>query len=547
MRRITGDRDRAWLEDLFDRHSRHLRAFAVRRVGADAADDVVSEVFATAWRRRDDVPDPALAWLFQTARHAVMHQVRSTTRRTALHATVRDQARSDAAPSAENQARVLVEAVLDELPAIEAEILRLTVWEELTPSEMAVVLDITPGAARTRLMRARQRAQEVYLAQLGDAVPDPAPTPPSSARRSTEEEPMTMLFEEILRDADPAADVAPYGADARRRLLDAAISEADDAAAADGGDATTRTATSPRRGSRHRRVRVLLAACAALVVASLGYQSVTASVGAAEAAEVLGQAAIHASDPPAKPGQYWEITRIGTNLADGGDGESDRRYLVRTTHIAYVSVDGRRPTWLVAKPAVTVRQVFGPPQERGGHGRGEAWTSNLSPEQKPGWWGEPSPSWFASLPREAGKLRARLYADTEGHGNNPDDEAFIYIADVLRSGVVPADLRAALYNVLKTIPGTTVTDRQVRLEDGRSGVAIGRNDIFGSHDELVIDPKTGDVIGERSFMRLVPFVGEELALSTGAQRRLVDAIPADIQRTAERQTCKVVNGEVECD
>lgn len=198
---------------------------------------------------------------------------------------------------------------------------------------------------------------------------------------------MTMLFEEILRDADPAADVAPYGADARRRLLDAAISEVDDAAAADGGDATTPTATSPRGGSRHRRVRLLLAACAALVVASLGYQSVTASVGAAEAAEVLGQAAIHASDPPAKPGQYWEITRIGTNLADGGDGESDRRYLVRTTHIAYVSVDGRRPTWLVAKPAVTVRQVFGPPQERGGHGRGEAWTSNLSPEQKPGWWG----------------------------------------------------------------------------------------------------------------------------------------------------------------
>lgn len=149
MRRITGDRDRAWLEDLFDRHSRHLRAFAVRRVGEDAADDVVSEVFATAWRRRDDVPDPALAWLFQTARHAVMHQVRSTTRRTALHATVRDQARSDAAPSAENQARVLVEAVLDELPAIEAEILRLTVWEELTPSEMAVVLDITPGRSDT--------------------------------------------------------------------------------------------------------------------------------------------------------------------------------------------------------------------------------------------------------------------------------------------------------------------------------------------------------------------------------------------------------------
>ncbi|MFT4227686.1 RNA polymerase sigma factor [Micropruina sp.] len=177
MRRITGDRDRAWLEQLFDLHSRRLRAFATRRVGEDAADDVVSVVFTTAWRRRDAVPEPALAWLFQTARHAVMHHLRNTTRRTALHASVRNQTLPDAAPSAEDEARVLVEAVLGELPATEAEILRLTVWDELTPSEIAVVLEITPGAARTRLMRARRRAQELYLTQLRDTVPDPVPTP----------------------------------------------------------------------------------------------------------------------------------------------------------------------------------------------------------------------------------------------------------------------------------------------------------------------------------------------------------------------------------
>ncbi len=345
---------------------------------------------------------------------------------------------------------------------------------------------------------------------------------------------MTMLFEERLRAADPAAEVGPYDADARRRLLDAAMTEAMDVA----------PLPLPRR---RRRVRMLLAACAALVASGLGYQSITASVGAAQAADVLGQAAIHASDPPAKPGQFWEITRIGTNLYDGGDGQVERTYLVRTTDIDYVAVDGRRPSWFVRRPASTIRQVSGPTQDRGGRGRGFSWTTNLSPEQKPAWWSEPSPSWFASLPRDADKLRTRLYADTEGHGNNPDDEAFIYVADVLRSGVVPADLRATLYNVLKTIPGTTVTDRQVKLADGRSGVAIGRNDIFGSHNELVINPETGDVIGERSFMRLVPFVGEQFELSTGVQRRLVNAIPADIQRTADRQTCKVVNGEVECD
>lgn len=178
MRRSTPERDRAWLEELFDRHSHRLRAFAVRRVGPDAADDVVSEVFVTAWRRRRDVPDEPLAWLFQTARNRVMHHQRSSGRRASLRVAVQLSMQPAPAPSAEDQTRILVEAILDELPATEAEILRLTVWEQLTPSEVAVVLAITPGAARTRLMRARPRAQELYEASLlatdADTITDPA-------------------------------------------------------------------------------------------------------------------------------------------------------------------------------------------------------------------------------------------------------------------------------------------------------------------------------------------------------------------------------------
>ena len=338
---------------------------------------------------------------------------------------------------------------------------------------------------------------------------------------------MTLLFEERMRTSDSATGLASYEPERRRELIDAAIA-----------------ATTSRR-RRHSRARVLLAACAALVAVGLGYQSVTASIGTAQAADVLSRAAIRASDPPAKPGQYWEITRIGTSLYGDTD---DRLFLVRNEHIDYVAVDGRRPSWFVRGGAGTIRQLAGTAASGPVRWAGRnAWTSNLSPEQKPAWWGEPSPSWFASLPRDTAALRVRLYADTKGHGSNPDDEAFVYVADVLRSGVVPADLRAALYRVLQTIPGTTVTEQHVTMEDGRSGVAIGRNDIFGSHNELVIDPESGQVIGERNFMRLIPLIGERIALSTGVQRRLVDSVPPDVQRTASRQTCKVVNGEVECD
>ncbi|MDO5683245.1 MAG: hypothetical protein Q4G46_10510 [Propionibacteriaceae bacterium] len=44
-------RDRDWLTALFDRHHRQVLAYAIRRVGHDAGEDVLAEVFAVAWDR----------------------------------------------------------------------------------------------------------------------------------------------------------------------------------------------------------------------------------------------------------------------------------------------------------------------------------------------------------------------------------------------------------------------------------------------------------------------------------------------------------------
>ena len=48
------------------------------------------------------------------------------------------------------------------------------------------------------------------------------------------------------------------------------------------------------------------------------------------------------------------------------------------------------------------------------------------------------------------------------HGSSVDGEVIVYVADVLRSGLVPADLRAALFQVLKAVPGADVTETRVR-------------------------------------------------------------------------------------
>jgi RNA polymerase sigma-70 factor (ECF subfamily) len=160
---------------LFDRHHRQVLAYAVRRIGADEAEDVMAEVFTIAWRRRADIPDPALPWLYRAAKNVVLHHQRSLARRVRLHDAVAEIAEFRV-PAAEDVTLALVNSVLDQLDDLDAEILRLAVWEDLTPREMAVVLEVPPGTARARLMRARRRAQKIYAAL--DAAPvRPSPVP----------------------------------------------------------------------------------------------------------------------------------------------------------------------------------------------------------------------------------------------------------------------------------------------------------------------------------------------------------------------------------
>ncbi|PZS29867.1 MAG: hypothetical protein DLM58_14580 [Pseudonocardiales bacterium] len=114
-------------------------------------------------------------------------------------------------------------------------------------------------------------------------------------------------------------------------------------------------------------------------------------------------------------------------------------------------------------------------------------------------WGIPTPAWLAALPRDPTALLARLYIDPNKAGAdvNKYDAAFLHIAQVLSSGMVPADLRAALYQVASRIPGVTLIDSTANL-DGRQGVAVGRVDSTGNvRQEIIFDSAGGQYIGER--------------------------------------------------
>ncbi|MEU4424109.1 CU044_5270 family protein [Actinoplanes sp. NPDC024001] len=110
-------------------------------------------------------------------------------------------------------------------------------------------------------------------------------------------------------------------------------------------------------------------------------------------------------------------------------------------------------------------------------------------------WQSPSATFLAGLPRDPRKLYDRLRDDTEGHGRDPDQEVLVYVADALRSGLLPAGLRAALYRALTHLPTLQITE-QVATLDGHTGTALGVS-AAGIQEEIVIDPVTGAFIGER--------------------------------------------------
>lgn len=75
-----------------------------------------------------------------------------------------------------------------------------------------------------------------------------------------------------------------------------------------------------------------------------------------------------------------------------------------------------------------------------------------------------------------------------------DAELLVYAADALRTGRVPADVRAAIYRAFAKIPSLQITEREANL-DGAIGTAFAVDD-GNVREEIIIDATTGEFIGE---------------------------------------------------
>lgn len=138
-------------------HHRQVHAYALRRTDRSSAQDVVSETFLVAWRRREAVPehDP-LPWLIGVARNVMANHARSQRRRDALSDRINGEA-TGAPLVTDPQADQNLAWALGALRPADREVLLLIAWEGLTPAQAAVSLGCSGAAFRVRLMRARRR------------------------------------------------------------------------------------------------------------------------------------------------------------------------------------------------------------------------------------------------------------------------------------------------------------------------------------------------------------------------------------------------------
>jgi hypothetical protein len=259
---------------------------------------------------------------------------------------------------------------------------------------------------------------------------------------------------------------------------------------------------------------VVVLVAGALVIQTVSFGGKPPAASAAAAALNSAADKIGASDPPLRPGQYRYISSHAWSMTTfaGSSGEKSFSYLEEHLAEEWVPADQTQEWLLRSHPTGNRKWIDGSEEEARAAGLPVDETTRPADElrarcgdyypdqgkqpcERAGGWQGPTPEFLASLPTDPRELYERLRVDTADRGPDPDLEMLVYAADALRSGRVPANVRANLYRALSYVPALEITDRAANL-DGQVGMALGVSRA-GHQQEMIIDPNTGQFIGER--------------------------------------------------
>ncbi|WP_319053407.1 RNA polymerase sigma factor [Streptomyces europaeiscabiei] len=152
---------------LYDRYADTVHRYAARRLGPEAAEDLMAETFVTAFQRRhtyDLERADARPWLFGIATNLVGRHRRAEARRFRALARLPAPVEHEEAVADRAVARAGATGVRRELAAglsaRHRDVVLLVAWAGLDYEEAARALDVPVGTIRSRLNRARGRLRE---------------------------------------------------------------------------------------------------------------------------------------------------------------------------------------------------------------------------------------------------------------------------------------------------------------------------------------------------------------------------------------------------
>jgi RNA polymerase sigma-70 factor (ECF subfamily) len=142
---------------LYRRHAAELTRYATALVGPADAPDVVTDGVLAAFRSPTwpTVSNPR-AYLYRAVFSAAMSAKRSDVRRLRREAAV---ATGDVVAAHESSADA--QRALQQLSPQQRAVVYLTYWDDLTPTQIAELLDVSEGTVRKQLARAREQLRRI--------------------------------------------------------------------------------------------------------------------------------------------------------------------------------------------------------------------------------------------------------------------------------------------------------------------------------------------------------------------------------------------------
>ncbi len=156
---------------LYEANYGAIHAYASRRVGLQAADEIAAETFLVTWRRMDAVPGEPLPWLYGVARNVVARHWTAAKRDSLTEAAlVRERMESAYATSSLDDPELW--QAWERLRPPDREVLALIAWEELTVAQAARVLGCSAAVFSVRLHRARRRLGRRLASGASRTIPE---------------------------------------------------------------------------------------------------------------------------------------------------------------------------------------------------------------------------------------------------------------------------------------------------------------------------------------------------------------------------------------